>query len=174
MSQERGLVQLFFGDGKGKTSASLGILLRASGQGKRALFLAFFKGRFSGEVAAVQFLPGVEYYQFGTREFVQDGTPSPLQKQEFLCGWHMARSALLEGTHDLVVLDEFPHAFFWGLLSFEEFREVLVSRKPWVEVVLTGRRVPVELLELADLVSEIRSIRHPMDQGIGARRGFEY
>jgi len=174
VKEEKGLVQLFFGDGKGKTSASLGVLLRASGHGKKALFLAFFKGRFSGEIAAVQFLPGVEYYQFGTGTFIRDGSPGPLERQEFLRGWHMARLALLEGTHDLVILDEFPYAFFWGLLTFQEFSEVLASRKPWVEVVLTGRKVPQELLEVADLVSEIRNIRHPLERGIQARRGFEY
>jgi cob(I)alamin adenosyltransferase len=86
----------------------------------------------------------------------------------------MARLALLEGTHDLVILDEFPYAFLWGLLTFQEFSEVLASRKPWVEVVLTGRKVPEELLEIADLVSEIRNIRHPLERGIQARRGFEY
>lgn len=174
MSEERGLVQVFFGDGKGKTSAALGVLLRAAGHGKRVLFLAFFKGRFSGEIAAVQFIPGVEYYQFGTGEFVCGGKLSPQKIQEFQCGWYFAQRALLEGTHDLVVLDEFLYAFSWGLLSWEAFSAVLLCRKPWVEVVVTGRDAPGELLAVADLVSEIRNIRHPLEQGIQARRGFEY
>lgn len=174
MSEERGLVQVFFGDGKGKTSAALGVLLRASGHGKRVLFLAFFKGRFSGEIAAVQCIPGVEYYQFGTEEFVCGGRLSPEKVQEFQCGWHLAQEALLTGAYDLIILDEFLYAFSWGLLSWETFRAILFSRKPWVEVVLTGREAPEELLATADLISEIRNIRHPIEQGIRARRGFEY
>ncbi len=174
MSEERGLVQVFFGDGKGKTSAALGVLLRAAGHGKKVLFLAFFKGRFSGEIAAVQFIPGVEYYQFGTEEFVREGRPSPQKVQEFCCGWYLAEKALLEGSHDLVILDEFLYAFSWGLLSWETFCTVLFSRKPWVEVVLTGREAPQELLAVADLISEVKNVRHPLEQGIPARKGFEY
>lgn len=174
MSRERGLVEVFFGDGKGKTSAALGVLLRASGHGKKVLFLAFFKGRFSGEIAAVQCIPGVEYYQFGTEDFVCGGKPSQEKVREFLCGWYLAREALLDGAYDLVILDEFLYAFSWGLLSWEEFHLVLSSRKPWVEVVLTGRKAPEELLAIADLVSEVRNVRHPLEQGIPARKGFEY
>lgn len=174
MNGEKGLIQVFFGDGKGKTSAALGVLLRASGYGKRVLFLAFFKGRFSGEIAAVQSIAGVEYYQFGTEEFVCGGQLSSEKVREFWCGWYFAQKALLEGTHDLVILDEFLYAFSWGLLSWETFNAILLSRKPWVEVVLTGRKAPEELLVIADLVSEIRNVRHPIEQGIPARRGFEY
>lgn len=174
MNKEKGLVQVFFGDGKGKTSAALGVLLRASGHGKRVLFLAFFKGRFSGEMATVQCIPGVEYYQFGTEEFVGGGKPSPCEVQEFQCGWYFAKRALLEGTYDLVILDEFLYAFSWGLLSWETFSAVLFSRKPWVEVVVTGRKAPEELLRVADLVSEVKNIRHPLEQGISARKGFEF
>ncbi|MGQ9622634.1 MAG: cob(I)yrinic acid a,c-diamide adenosyltransferase [Candidatus Caldatribacteriaceae bacterium] len=174
MNEEKGLVEVFFGDGKGKTSASLGVLLRAVGHGKRVLFLQFFKKRLTGEIVSLQFLPGVECYRFGTEDFVKGEVPTVAQREEFLLGWHIARLALLEGKYDLVVLDEFTYSLLWGLLSWGELREVLMQRRPWMEVIFTGRKAPQELLEFADLVSEIRNVKHPFERGIPARKGFEY
>ncbi len=174
MNEAKGLVEVFFGDGKGKTSASLGVLLRAVGHGKRVLFLQFFKRRLTGEIVSLQFLPGVECYRFGTENFARGEATTAAQRKEFLLGWHIACFALLEGRYDLVILDEFTYGLLWGLLPWRELQEVLMQRKPWVEVIFTGRRAPQELLEFADLVSEIRNVKHPFEKGIPARKGFEY
>ncbi len=170
----KGLVQVYYGDGKGKTTASLGLILRAVGHNLRVLLIQFFKKTFTGEIASLQFLPGVTVYRFGSKEFVQEDQVKEEEKQEFLCGWHLAQEALKSQEYDLIVLDELPHAFFYDLLSWEDFQSAMQARNPQTEIVITGRRVPQALIDFADLVSEIRNIKHPYEQGIPARKGVEY
>jgi cob(I)alamin adenosyltransferase len=171
---KKGLVQVYYGDGKGKTTASLGLILRAVGHNLRVLLVQFFKNTPTGEIASLQFLPGVTVYRFGSREFIRENQVTEEEKNEFLCGWHLAQKALQSQDYDLVVLDELPYAFFYNLLSWEDFQKVMEVRNREIEVVITGRRVPQALIDAADLVSEIRNIKHPYEQGIPARRGMEY
>lgn len=173
MADKSGLIQVYFGEGKGKTTAALGTLLRAAGQGLKVLLVQFFKRRFTGELASLQLLPEINVYQFGSGKFIA-GEVSPEDRREFFLGWQMVREALKKGEHDVVILDELPYAFYYDLLTWEEFREALEQRDPRVEVIITGRKVPEELIAIADLVSEIKLVKHPWDKGISARRGFEY
>ncbi|NSW76604.1 MAG: cob(I)yrinic acid a,c-diamide adenosyltransferase, partial [Candidatus Atribacteria bacterium] len=166
--------QVYYGEGKGKTTASLGLILRAVGHNWRVLLIQFFKNAFTGEIASLQCLPGVTVYRFGSREFVWEGEISEDTKQEFLCGWHLAQEALRSREYDLIVLDELPYAFFYDLLSWEEFQKTMQTRNPQIEIVITGRRVPEALIDFADLVSEIRAVKHPYHQGVPARKGVEY
>lgn len=170
----RGLIHLYYGDGKGKTTASLGLLLRAVGHNLRVLFIQFFKNTFSGEIASLQLLPGVTVYRFGGRDFVQEDQPQEEARREFLCGWHLAREALKSEDYDLVILDELPYAFFYRFLSWEEFVKAMAERNPQIEVVITGRKVPQTLIDFADLVSEVKNIKHPYQHGVPARKGVEY
>lgn len=172
--ERKGLVQLYIGDGKGKTTASLGLALRAAGWGWKILYLQFFKKRFTGELASMQCLPGVEFYQFGSGEFLIGREPSELDFKEFKCGWEIARKAMLEGGWDLMVLDEFCYAFWYDFLTFAEFERVLENKINYLEVVITGRKAPRELIERADLVSEIKCVKHPFQKGITAREGIEF
>ncbi len=173
MVNKSGLIQVYFGEGKGKTTAALGATLRAAGQGMRVLLIQFFKKRFTGELASLQLLPGVDVYQFGSGKFIS-GEASPEDQKEFLLGWHIAQEALKGGEYDLVILDELPYAFYYQLLTWEEFKEALGQKNSEVELIITGRKVPEELIAIADLVSEIKLIKHPWEKGIPARRGFEY
>ncbi|MEN3185562.1 MAG: cob(I)yrinic acid a,c-diamide adenosyltransferase [Atribacterota bacterium] len=171
---EKGFIQVYYGEGKGKTTASLGLILRAVGHNWKVLLIQFFKNAFTGEIASLQCLPGVTVYRFGSREFVWEGKVSEATKREFLCGWHLAQEALKNQEYDLIVLDELPYAFFYNLLSWEEFRKTMDVRNPQVEVVITGRKVLQELIDFADLVSEIRAVKHPYQHGVQAREGVEY
>lgn len=171
---EKGLIQVYYGEGKGKTTASLGLILRAVGHNWRVLLIQFFKNAFTGEIASLQCLPGVTVYRFGSREFVWEGEISEDTKQEFLCGWYLAQEALRSREYDLIVLDELPYAFCYDLLSWEEFQKTMQTRNPQIEIVITGRRIPEALIEFADLVSEIRAVKHPYHQGVPARKGVEY
>lgn len=174
MAEDRGLIQVYFGNGKGKTTASLGIALRALGHSLPVLFIQFFKRQFTGEMAAFQCIPQGEFYQFGSGEFLIGREVNLEDQREFEAGWELAKRALREGTHRLVILDEIVYAFSFNLLSWGEFEQVLRERKPQVEVVITGRRVPEQLIEMADLVTEMKEIKHPYNQGIKARAGFEF
>ena len=173
MADKSGLLQVYFGEGKGKTTAALGALLRAVGQGMKVLLVQFFKRKFTGELASLQLLPGVNVYQFGSGKFIT-GEVFPEDRREFFLGWQMVREALEKGEYDVVILDELPYAFYYHLLTWEEFRKALEQKDPGVEVIITGREVPEELIAIADLVSEIKLVKHPWDKGISARRGFEY
>lgn len=171
---EKGLIQVYYGEGKGKTTAALGLILRAVGHNWRVLLIQFFKNAFSGEIASLQCLPGVTVYRFGSREFVREEEISEDIRREFLCGWYLVQEALRSREYDLIVLDELPYAFFYDLLSWEEFQKIMETRNPQAEIVITGRRVPEALIEVADLVSEIRAVKHPYHQGVSARKGVEY
>lgn len=170
----KGMIQVYYGDGKGKTTASLGLLLRAVGHNLRILFVQFFKNAFSGEIASLQYLPGVTVYRFGSKDFLSENYLTMEQKQEFLYGWCLVKKALRSQDYDLMILDELPYAFIVHLLSWEDFQRTMESRNPRIEVIITGRRVPETLIHLADLVSEIKNVKHPFQQGIPAREGVEY
>ncbi len=171
-----GLVQVYTGDGKGKTTAALGLALRALGRGWRVAFLQFLKGGGrTGEAAVASRLgPGLTFAQYGTGALIAGRPPAPEEIRLAREGLAAARAIASEGRADLVVLDEVAAAVNLGLLAEEEVAAAVAGRAPGVEVVLTGRDMPDGLLALADLVSEIRAVKHPYEQGIGAREGIEY
>ncbi|NDY42997.1 cob(I)yrinic acid a,c-diamide adenosyltransferase [Dissulfurirhabdus thermomarina] len=169
---DRRFVQVYTGDGKGKTTAALGLVLRAAGAGWRVLVLQFLKRGDFSEIKALRRLPGVEVRQFGTGRFVR-GRPSEADLRAARDGLRLAESALASGAYDLVVLDEANVAAHFGMLEAADLAALLDRRPPGVEVVLTGRWAPPEVLERADLVTEMRSVRHYYDRGIPAREGIE-
>ncbi len=174
MTQEfRGYVQVYTGDGKGKTTAALGLSLRALGAGFRVAFVQFLKkGEYSEIRALRRFEPQVEIYQFHAGGFVK-GRPDEAVRRAVAEGWQKARALILNGRYQLVVLDEINLVLSMGLLPLEEVLAVLRDRPSPVEVVLTGRGAPEALLEVADLVTEMRKLKHYYDRGVPARIGIE-
>jgi len=125
-------------------------------------------------VVALQYLPGVECYQFGTGNFVSDRELEPEDQRECMMGWEMSKRALASGEYDLVILDELLYALAYRLLDWNEFLQVMETRSEKTEVVLTGRKVCSQLVDYADLVSEVVMVKHPYQLGISARKGIEY
>ena len=177
--ERRGLTIVYTGDGKGKTTAAVGLTVRAAGNKMRVLFVQFIKGSWkSGEREVLRSLPTVELAVTG-RGFTIEGLRNPripmqAHQDAAATGWALARQAIQEGAYDLVVLDEILGAINADLVPVDEVLETVRSRPPGLHLVLTGRGAPPELIELADLVSEVRPIKHPYERGIPAQRGIEF
>ena len=173
----RGLILINTGPGKGKTTAALGTALRAVGNGMRVLVLQFLKGSWHyGELDAVQsFGDNFVLKQMG-RGFVKVGgaetDPEDIRMVE--AAWAEARSAILSGDWDLVVLDEINYAIGYGMLDPAQVGQTLCARPEMVNVILTGRNAHPTLVELADTVTEMREVKHAYQKGILAQRGIEY
>ena len=172
MARGLGLVQVYTGDGKGKTTAALGLALRASGHGLRVLFLQFLKGYpRCGEHRALE--------QHALFQIVQPATASAFRaapeeaRRQALATLDLARAAL-GGEYDLVVLDEILTAVKLGSLANDEVLALVRGRSAGVELVLTGRGAGREVLEVADLVTEMVKVKHPFERGVKARKGIEY
>jgi cob(I)alamin adenosyltransferase len=171
----KGLVQVFTGDGKGKTSAAMGAVVRALGSGLRVYVGCLMKGdRPSGERKILAQLPNVTVATFGTGGFVDPSNVKPAAKEAAKKALDAAREAMLSGKYDLVVLDEVNLAVAWKLLDVGEVLRLIDSRPDNVELILTGRQADTELVKAADLVTEMLKIKHPYDEGIAAREGIEY
>ncbi len=171
----RGLVYIFTGDGKGKTSAALGVVLRALGHGLRAHITYFMKGDYPyGERNILSKLPNVTMASFGSLEFVDPTNVKPEEIEQARQALAAAREAMLSGNYDLVVLDEVNVAVAWKLVELDEVIRLISDKPQNVELILTGRYADTKLVQMADLVTEMLKIKHPYDKGIMARRGIEY
>jgi cob(I)alamin adenosyltransferase len=170
-----GLIQVYTGDGKGKTTAALGLALRAAGNGMRTYIGQFLKGRRYGEMESIQRLaPYVTLEQYGLNDWVHVDSATPDQRAAAQEGLSQIRQALTSGEYDIVIADEVNIALYFGLLTQEQVIQLMDARPPYVELVLTGRRAPDAIIERADLVTEMREVRHPYQQGIAARPGTEF
>ena len=171
----KGLVQIFTGDGKGKTSAAIGAVLRALGHGLRVYIVYFMKGDYPyGERHILSQLPNINMASFGQRGFVDPANVKPEEKEQARLALAAARQAMLSGEYDLVVLDEVNVAVAWKLIELDEVIKLIDDKPPKVELILTGRQADTKLVQMADLVTEMLKIKHPYDSGIKARRGIEY
>jgi cob(I)alamin adenosyltransferase len=174
-SGELGLIQVFTGDGKGKTTAALGEALRACGHGFRVLVIQFMKGDIKyGEIAIAPKIPNFEIRQFGLPTFVKKGEPSPEDLRLAREGLECAKSEIKAASYDMVILDELNVAIDYGLIPLEEVLAMLRERPEGVEIVITGRYAPEEILEIADMVSTIEEVKHPYQKGILGRKGVEW
>jgi len=167
---------VYTGNGKGKTTAALGMVLRAAGHGKRAYIIQFMKGDEDyGEVRAIRrYLPDVTLVQSGLPSFVNRRSPSEEDIRLAKEGLALARKILADGEWDLVVLDEVNVAIDYGLLESQEVLDAVLGRALGVDVILTGRYAPKELTDAADMVSEVREIKHHYRSGVKAKAGVEY
>ncbi len=171
----KGLVQVFTGEGKGKTTAALGAVIRALGHGLRAYIVYFMKSDYSyGERNILSKLPDITMASFGSLEFVNPANVKPEEKEQARQALAATREAMLSGNYDLIVLDEINLAVAWKLVELDEVVGLITDKPQNVELILTGRQADAKLVELADLVTECLKIKHPYDKGIMARKGIDY
>ncbi len=171
----KGYVQVYTGNGKGKTTASLGLAVRAAGHGLKTVIIQFMKGWIDyGELAGVKMLaPHVEIHQAGRDTFVNRKDPDPEDIRLALEGWKLASGIISGRKADIVILDEINCAIDFGLLPMEEVLAAVRGKPDGMELILTGRGAPPEIIEAADLVTEMREIRHYYAKGVDARVGVE-
>ncbi|MBL7208903.1 MAG: cob(I)yrinic acid a,c-diamide adenosyltransferase [Dehalococcoidia bacterium] len=170
--ESKGLIHIYTGDGKGKTTAALGLAMRASGQGLRVAFIQFLKGQPCGE-----HLFASQHHPFDIIQIsVGDSFSKPKEQlsQEAQETLAYAERETLSGNYDLVVLDEVFVAISRDLITIKQVLDLLDEKPSSVELVMTGRRAPPEIVKRADLVTEMLLIKHPFTDGITARRGIEY
>lgn len=171
---QSGLTHIYTGNGKGKTTAALGLCLRALGAGKRVCLVQFLKKGDFSELKALRRFPNCTIRQFGTSEFVDPKNVSIQQRAEAQKGLEFARKAILCDPCDLLILDEILVALQFKLLKLEDILNLVAAKPSRLELVLTGRGAPQELIDAADLVSDIKEVKHPFQKGIKARRGIEF
>lgn len=170
-----GLVQVYTGDGKGKTTAALGLALRAAGSGMRTYIGQFLKGQDYGELESVKHLaPLVTIEQYGLNGWVHVDRITPEQRKAAQQGLAAIREALVSGQYDIVVADELNIAVAFGLVTEQDVLDLIDLKPADVELVITGRRAPDAIMARADLVTEMREVKHPYQQGIQARQGIEF
>ncbi|MGB6065329.1 MAG: cob(I)yrinic acid a,c-diamide adenosyltransferase [Desulfomonilaceae bacterium] len=171
-----GRIQVFTGEGKGKTTAALGLAVRAIGRGLKVFMVQFLKATdTSGEQIAVQSLaPMLIIKAMGRRGFIGKDGPKPEDSIMAVLALAEARTAMLSGSYDVIILDEVNMAVHLGLISLQNLLDFLDSKPNNVELVLTGRYARPEIISRADAVQEIKKIKHHFDKGGKARKGFEY
>lgn len=178
---KRGLVQIYTGDGKGKTTAAFGLALRAAGQGNKVLIYQFLKPpslgigeRFALQLGAVRIKVEALDVEWDMAKSFED--PKQVAQAQAAINEALERIAATAGKrfYDLLILDEIVFCLSKGLAKLEDIKKIIDKRDPAVEIVLTGRGATEELIALADLVTEMKNIKHPFDKGISARRGIEF
>jgi cob(I)alamin adenosyltransferase len=170
-----GLVHVFTGDGKGKTSAALGIALRAAGHGLKTHITFFMKGEYPyGEQKTLALLPNISMARFGSLEFVDPANIKPEEREQARLALENARVAVHSGHFDLVILDEVNVAAAWHLIDVKDVIRFIKEKPENVELILTGRYADKDVIAIADLVTEMKEIKHPYRKGIPSRKGIDY
>jgi len=170
----KGYIQVYTGNGKGKTTAALGLSLRAVGAGKKVFFAQFVKGQIYSEVKTIQnFLPNITIKQYGLDCFIIK-KPSQADIDMARKDFAEIKNVIISGTYDIVVLDEANIALTYDLFSAEELIELLKNKAYETEIIITGRYAPTILFEIADLVTEMQEIKHYFYKGVKAREGIEF
>lgn len=174
MPDTNGLVHIYTGNGKGKTTAAIGLGVRAVGAGFKVHMIQFMKGRRYSEIDAIEKIPGFTVRQFGRDEFVSKKNPAEIDINFAKDGLDYAREIISSGKYDLVILDEINVALDFNLVPLKEVLKLVNSRPKNLEIVLTGRYAPKELVEIADLVTDVGEVKHPYQKGIEARKGIDW
>lgn len=172
---QKGYVQVYTGNCKGKTTASLGLAFRAMGWGLKTYIGQFMKGQFYGElITAGMFSQYITIEQYGKDTFTHVQNP-PLEEDVQMAGEGLkkARQAMHSGQYDIIVFDEINTAHYFRLITTEEMLEIIKTRPDYVELVFTGRYAPREVIEAADLVTEMIEVKHYYQEGVTAREGIE-
>ncbi len=173
-AMRKGYVQVYTGNAKGKTTAAMGLTLRSAGAGRKVYIAQFIKHRRSSEFRALERLGDlVTISQFGTG-FLRAGTPGKPAREAAKKGIEEVRHALRSGEYALVILDEINVATHYGLVSMDELLQLIDEKPAGVELVLTGRYADERVIERADLVTEMREIKHYYRKGVKARLGIEF
>jgi cob(I)alamin adenosyltransferase len=172
---KKGLLMVHTGNGKGKTTAALGLAFRAMGHGLPVCVVQFIKGGGNyGELrSAERFKDLAEFHVVG-EGFTWESEDIDKDRQAAVKGWNLAKSMIAAGRHHLIILDEFTYAINYGMVSEGDALEGLLKRPEGLHIVVTGRDAPEWLIQVADLVTEMREIRHPYNSGVKARKGIEW
>ncbi|MCK4443004.1 MAG: cob(I)yrinic acid a,c-diamide adenosyltransferase [Thermoplasmata archaeon] len=171
----KGLVHVYTGNGKGKTTAALGLALRASGHGKKTYIIQFMKGRIDyGELKACKDNPNITIEQFGRPQFVDKDNPEQEDLDFAKDALEKAGEIIGSGEYQLVILDEINIAIDFNLVGLEDVLALIAKKPDEVELVLTGRNAHPEVSRIADYVTEMLAIKHPYDQGQVGRKGIEF
>jgi len=174
MALENGYIHVYTGNGKGKTTAALGLAVRAAGSGLHVYIIQFMKGRRYSELDALEKIKNITVFQSGRDEFVSKKHPEQIDIDLAEKGLNQARAILQKGDHDVVILDEINVALDFKLISLKDVLKLLEMKPTHVELVLTGRYAHQDIMKRADLVSEILEIKHPYQQGITSRKGIDW
>lgn len=170
----RGLLVVYTGRGKGKTTAALGMVFRALGHGLRVTVVQFIKGKWkTGERLLAESLPDLRFHVMG-HGFTWDSDDLSRDKAAAHAAWLKSRDEILSGERDLVVLDELTYAFHYDFVALDDVLSTLRERPAHVHVVITGRNAPEGLLAVADLVTEMTPVKHPFAQGVKAQLGVDF
>ena len=169
-----GLFAVYTGDGKGKTTAALGMVFRALGREQPVAVVQFVKGRWkTGERLLAEKLPGLDFRTMGAG-FTWEGDDPGVHARAARAAWDEARAVLAAGRHRVVILDELTHVVNHGYVPVAEVLAAVAARAPETTVVVTGRDAPQALVEAADLVTEMRNVKHPFSRGMKAIAGVDY
>ena len=177
---QHGYIQVYTGDGKGKTTASLGLAMRALGRGWKVLIIMFTKGGSNyGELNSFRELSdkisdNLDIVQAGLDRIVYKNNKNNQDIQEIQKGWELAKKAIKNHEYQLIILDEANIAIDLNIINVDEVVEVLKNKPEEMEIVLTGRNAHPKIIEIAHLVSEIKPVKHYWDTGVAARKGIEY
>ena len=175
MMETNGLLMIFTGNGKGKTTAALGMAMRSAGHGLKVCIIQFIKGsRTYGEIETIKRHSDYMDLHIMGRGFTWKSDNLEEDKRLALEGWNLARQCMDSGSYHLVILDEFTYLLHYKMLDLDACLEVLASRGKKQHVLITGRYAPGALVEAADLVTEMQAIKHPLQAGIKAQRGIEF
>ncbi len=173
---KQGLVQVYTGNGKGKTTASFGLALRASGLDMNVVIIQFMKvkGVYAEDEGIKRLGETVKHYQFGCPGWTVKGQGTPEEIAAAKAGMDKAREALADPEVDIVILDEINNALWFELVTEEEVLELMKTKLPTIEMIMTGRNATENVIEAADLVTEMREVKHYYTQGVPSRRGIEF
>ncbi len=173
---EQGIIQVYTGDGKGKTTAAMGQALRAYGRGLRVAVFQLLKapGGTGEEQGFAALNPKLSFLALGNGQFIIGRAPTGAEIEQAEQGWARIQAAMASGLYDLIVIDELSHTVNMGLLKPNQVKADLQAKPANLELVLTGSQMPEAILGIADLVTEMRMIKHPFQKGLDARQGIEY
>ena len=174
MSLKKGLIHVYTGNGKGKTTAAIGLGVRAVGDGLRVLMIQFMKGRRYSELDALEHLEDFTVKQFGRDEFVSKEKPAKIDIDLAQKGLAYAKETIHKNSYDVVILDEINIAVDYQLITKDDVLQLLKDKPDSMELVLTGRNASAEIMKHADVVSEILEIKHPYQKGVLSRKGIDW
>jgi cob(I)alamin adenosyltransferase len=174
-SKHKGLVHVYTGSGKGKTTAALGLALRALGHGFKIYIMQFMKGDIDyGELKSIEKIDNITLIQGGREDFVNLENPEQIDLDLAKDAFEKAKEAVFDGNYDMVILDELNISVAWKLIPLESALELIKNKPENIELILTGRYAPPEFIDLADYVTEMQDIKHPFEKGMDGRDGIEH
>lgn len=174
MTLDKGYIHVYTGPGKGKTTAALGLALRAAGAGLKVYMIQFMKGRRYSELDAIEKLPNFTIVQYGRDEFVSKENPEQIDIDLAQEGFKHAKDIVKNEKFDMVILDEINIAVDYNLITLKDVLKLIEKKPEKLELILTGRYAHPELVKIADIVTEMLEIKHPYQKGVTARKGIDY